>query len=220
MARILIVGGHGKVALLLAPLLVERGDDVTALIRNADHAPDVAVTGATPQVLDIETLDADAWTAAVDGYDAVVWSAGAGGGNPARTRAVDHDAAVASIDACERAGVDRYVMVSYLGSRSDHGVDPSNPFFAYAEAKAAADAHLRSTGLAWTIVAPGRLNSAPPTGAIEVAPAPAGPDVTRADVAAVVAEVLHQPGTVGVTIPFTNGPTPIVEAVAATCQDD
>ena len=34
MARILIIGGHGKVALLLAPLLVGRGDDVTSIIRN------------------------------------------------------------------------------------------------------------------------------------------------------------------------------------------
>lgn len=216
MARILIIGGHGKVAMLLAPLLVERGDEVTSLIRNPDHEGEVAATGATPKVLDIETLDADGWTDAVTGFDAVVWSAGAGGGNPARTRAVDHDAAVASMDACVRAGVDRYVMVSYLNARPDHGVDPSSSFFAYAEAKAAADEHLRSTDLAWTIVGPGQLTLDPPTGQIEVSITPANPAVTRADVAAVVAEVLIQPGSAGATIPFTNGSVPIAEAVAAT----
>ena len=48
MSRILIIGGHGKVALLLAPLLVARGDDVTSVIRNPAHAADVAATGAAP----------------------------------------------------------------------------------------------------------------------------------------------------------------------------
>ena len=37
MSRVLIIGGHGKIALRLAPLLVERGDVVTSVIRNPDH---------------------------------------------------------------------------------------------------------------------------------------------------------------------------------------
>ncbi|HKP06759.1 MAG TPA: NAD-dependent dehydratase, partial [Microbacterium sp.] len=37
MARILIFGGHGKVALLLEPLLVAQGHTVTAVVRNAAH---------------------------------------------------------------------------------------------------------------------------------------------------------------------------------------
>ena len=44
MARILLIGGHGKVALLLAPLLVRRGDTVTSVIRNPEHEADVAAT--------------------------------------------------------------------------------------------------------------------------------------------------------------------------------
>ena len=50
MARIIVLGGHGKVALLLEPLLVARGDTVTAVIRNQDHEADVVATGATPVV--------------------------------------------------------------------------------------------------------------------------------------------------------------------------
>lgn len=34
MSRIVIVGGHGRVALLLAPILAARGDDVVSLIRD------------------------------------------------------------------------------------------------------------------------------------------------------------------------------------------
>ena len=59
MSRILIIGGHGKVALLLAPLLVARGDDVTSVIRNPAHAPDVAATGARPVTADVEALSVD-----------------------------------------------------------------------------------------------------------------------------------------------------------------
>lgn len=62
MARILIFGGHGKVALLLEPLLVERGHTVTAVIRNPEHEAEVAATGAQPVVADVETLDLDQLT--------------------------------------------------------------------------------------------------------------------------------------------------------------
>ena len=40
-----IAGAHGKVALRLIPLLVERGDSVIGLIRNLDHASDVRERG-------------------------------------------------------------------------------------------------------------------------------------------------------------------------------
>ncbi|HET8928574.1 MAG TPA: NAD(P)H-binding protein, partial [Microbacterium sp.] len=168
MARILIIGGHGKIALLLAPLLVERGDTVTSVIRNPEHETDVAATGAAPLVADVEQLDVEQLTNIIAGNDAVVWSAGAGGGDPSRTYAVDRDAAIRSMDAAADADVNRYVMVSYFGARADHGVAPENSFFAYAEAKAAADIHLRASGLDWTILAPSSLTLDPPTGRIDV----------------------------------------------------
>ena len=212
MARIMIFGGHGKVALLLEPLLVEHGHTVTAVVRNPDHEADVAATGATPLVADIETLALEQLTNLVAGNDVVVWSAGAGGGNPDRTYAVDRDAAVRSMDAAAAAGVRRYVMVSWIGSRADHGVSRDNPFFAYADAKWAADEHLQSSGLEWTILAPGTLTLDAPTGLIDIAPQGAGA-VTRADVAAVVAAVLDDPSTVGRSIRFGNGDQPIADAL-------
>lgn len=213
MARILLIGGHGRVALLLAPLLVRRGDTVTSVIRKPEHEEDVAATGATPLVADVETFDTDQLTNLIAGNDAVVWSAGAGGGDASRTAAVDRDAAIRSMDAASGAGVARYVMVSYFGARADHGVAPGSSFFPYAEAKAAADAHLRASGLAWTIVAPSSLTLDPPTGRIDVAAVASG-SVSRADVAAVVAAVLADDGTVGRTIRFNTGDVPIAEALA------
>ncbi|SFI18984.1 MULTISPECIES: NAD(P)H-binding protein [Microbacterium] len=212
MARILLIGGHGKVALLLEPLLVARGDHVTAVIRNADHEAEVAATGATPVVADIERLDTEQLANLLSANDAVVWSAGAGGGSPERTYAVDRDAAIRTIDAAAAADVRRYVMVSYFGARPDHGVPPENGFFAYAEAKAAADAHLRASGLDWTIVAPSSLTLDQPMGRIDVDAAESG-TVARGDVAAVIAAVLADDSTVRRTLRFNTGDVPIADAI-------
>ncbi|WP_275106516.1 NAD(P)-dependent oxidoreductase [Nocardioides daphniae] len=89
MSKVIIIGGHGKVALRLAPQLVERGDEVTSVFRNPDHEDEVARTGARAVVGDVETMSTEALTELVRDHDAVVWSAGAGGGDPERTYAVD-----------------------------------------------------------------------------------------------------------------------------------
>jgi uncharacterized protein YbjT (DUF2867 family) len=212
MARILLIGGHGKVALLLEPLLVAAGHDVTAVIRNPAHETDVSATGAHPLVADVESSDTDRLVGLVSGHDVVVWSAGAGGGNPARTYAVDRDAAIRSIDAASAAGVPRYVMVSYFGAGEDHGVPADDPFFAYAEAKTAADAHLRASDLDWTVLAPSALTLDEPTGRIDVTASAPG-SVSRADVAAVIAAAVAEPATSRRTITFNTGDVPIAEAL-------
>ncbi|MFL0565795.1 NAD(P)-dependent oxidoreductase [Microbacterium sp. 179-I 1D1 NHS] len=214
MANITIIGGHGKVGLLLAPLLVEAGHDVTSVIRNPDHSDDITATGATPLVADVAASGTDEITELLADSDAVVWSAGAGGGSAERTYAVDRDAAIRSIDAAVAAEARRYVMVSYFGAGPDHGVDPSDDFFAYAESKAAADEHLRAAELDWTILAPSALTLDEPTGRID-ANAEKGSSVSRADVAAVVAAVLADPSTIRRTISFNNGDEPIADAIRA-----
>jgi uncharacterized protein YbjT (DUF2867 family) len=212
MAHIIVFGGHGKVALQLSRILTERGDEVTAVFRNPDHSDDVAATGAKPVVTDIEQLDTHALADLLTGHDAVVFSAGAGGGEPARTYAVDRDAAIRVIDAAAQAGVKRFVMVSYFGAGPDHGVPQDDPFFAYAEAKAAADAHLRDSELDWTVLGPGRLTLEPATGKIVLAQG--NGSVSRADVALVAAAALADDSTVRRTIEFNNGDVPIADALA------
>lgn len=211
--RVIVIGGHGKVALHLERILCGQGREVSAVIRDPAQRDDVAATGADPVVADVERLSVDEMAELLSGHDAVVWSAGAGGGNPARTRAVDRDAAIRSMDAAAAADVDRYVMVSYFGARADHGVPESSSFWHYAEAKAAADDHLRATDLDWTILGPSRLTDDEGVGTIEVG-GEAG-EVPREDVAAVVAAVLGDADTVRRTIRFNTGPTPIAEAVRA-----
>ncbi|BCW68068.1 NAD-dependent dehydratase [Arthrobacter sp. NicSoilB4] len=215
MTRIAIIGGHGKVALELSRILAEEGLDVTSFIRNPDHGADVEATGAMPVVLDVEHATTADIAEALRNHDAVVWSAGAGGGSPERTYAVDRDAAIRSMDAAAAAGVGRYIMVSYFGAGPDHGVPEDHGFFAYAEAKAAADAYLRGTDLAWTILGPGALTDGPGNGLVDVDPADDSGkrDTARANVALVAAAVLGLPSTAGRTIEFRDGDLPIAAAL-------
>ncbi|WP_069386173.1 SDR family oxidoreductase [Cellulosimicrobium cellulans] len=217
--KVAVIGAHGKVARLLLPVLVDQGVDVRGLVRLEEQLPFVREVGGEPVLLDVEHASTEQIAEALQGADAVVWSAGAGGGNRDRTYAVDRDAAIRSIDAARAAGVRRYVMVSWIGSVPEHGVPEDAAFFAYADAKFAADDHLRGTDLDWTIVGPGTLTDDDPTGAITVlgdddeTPQGAASRVSRADVAMVVAEVLRTPATVGRFVRFTAGETPVLEAL-------
>ena len=214
MADHIIIGGHGKVALLTMPLLRDAGHSVTGVIRNPEHGHDVEAVGGKPLVLDVETALEDDLVRAFEGKDAVVWSAGAGGGNPGRTYAVDRDAAIRSMEAAFRAGVRRYVMVSYLGAGPDHGIPQDAPFYAYAQAKAAADAHLRSSGLDWTILGPATLTFEKPTGTIDLAPLRDSVEkrVSRGNVALTIRAALEMDETIGRTLEYVDGATDIREA--------
>lgn len=223
--KVVIIGGHGKIALLTAPKLTDAGFAVESLIRNPDHAEDVEAAGATPVHLDIEEAETQSLADAFAGAWAVVFSAGAGGGNPARTQAVDHLAAVRTMDAAAQAGVSRYVMVSYSRAEVDiHSLDKESSFFPYAEAKHHADNHLRGTDLDYTILGPGRLTAEPASGSIVVTDASGAADASahrgaeatetsRDNVAEVIRHVLAN-GTGGRrTINFFDGQTPIAEAI-------
>lgn len=211
--KITLIGGHGKVALQALPFIA--GDavyDVDAVIRDPAQAEEIHETGAEPVVADIQGLDAAGWDRLLEETDAVIWSAGAGGGSPERTWAVDRDAAIASIDAAVRQGVRRYVMVSYFGAGPDHGVPQDDAFYPYAQAKTEADAHLERSGLNWTILRPSRLTDDEPSGAIDVhASAPAA--VSRGNVAAVIAEVVGRSDLGRTVIPFNDGVTHVGDAL-------
>lgn len=216
MADHIIIGGHGKIALRAAPLLVQAGHNVTSMIRNPEHTADVEATGAAALVLDIEQASREELAAAFSGKDAVIFSAGAGGGDPDRTYAVDRDAAIRSIDAAQRAGVRRYVMVSYYGADVNHGVPEDNPFHPYAESKAAADEYLRDSGLDWTVLGPSKLTLEEPTGKIQLrgsgGEGGVEQDVSRANVARTIVAALEIDNTIGKTLDYVDGDTDIREA--------
>jgi nucleoside-diphosphate-sugar epimerase len=205
-----IAGGHGQIALRLTRLLSERGDHVRSLIRNPDHTDDVREAGGDPVVCDLEEADGALVANAVRGADAVVFAAGAGpGSGPQRKGTMDLGGAVKLIEAAKAGGIRRYVMVSSINADPNHQGDDT--FSVYLRAKGEADAELAASGLDYTIVRPGPLTNDPGTGRVAV-DAGRG-DVTRDDVAAVLAAVLHEPGTIGRTFDLSGGETPIGEAL-------
>ena len=213
--RVVIAGGHGKIALLLERLLAERGDQAVGLIRNPAHAAEVRETGAEAVVCDLEVAAAEDVTGLVAGADAVVFAAGAGpGSGAARKDTVDRAASVLMADAAGRAGVRRFVQVSSMGAGTPPRPGSDEVWAAYITAKTAAEADLRARDLDWTILRPGGLTDAPATGRIRLAPppVPAG-TVPRADVAAVIAALLDEPGTRHQTLELTGGDTPVAAAV-------
>ena len=118
--RVAIAGGHGQIALRLAKIMSERGDEVVALIRNPDHADEVRDAGAEPAVVDLEHASEDEVANAINGSDAVVFAAGAGPGSGSeRKETMDYGGAVKLIAAAKQAGVGRYVIVSSMGANPE-----------------------------------------------------------------------------------------------------
>jgi uncharacterized protein YbjT (DUF2867 family) len=210
--NVVIVGGHGKIGMRLARLVAERGDSPRGIVRKTEQAPDLEAIGAEPIVLDIENVDDI--SDALAGADAVVFAAGAGpGSGPARKRTVDYGGAVKLADAAKVQDISRYVMVSSIGSnRPDTWSDRMRP---YQEAKSEADKYLVQSGLDYTILRPGGLTDDPGTGKVQLGERLEYGQVTRDDVAAVIAECLTADNSIGTASDLLNGDTPIAEAVAS-----
>lgn len=213
--RIVVAGGHGKIALLLEEALAARGDEAIGLVRRPEQVADLEARGARGVVLDLEHSDVAAVAEVVCGADAVVFAAGAGpGSGAARKDTVDRAAAMLLADAAVAAGVRRYLMVSAYGA--DQGdPDSQEVYQVYLRAKAAADADLRGRDLDWTIVRPGGLTDDPGTGRVRLGShVPAG-RIPRADVAALLVAALEDRSSIGKQFEAVSGDDPIAAAVAA-----
>jgi uncharacterized protein YbjT (DUF2867 family) len=210
--NVVIVGGHGKIGLRLEKLLAERGDSPRGIIRKTEQAADLEEIGVEPIVLDIENVDDI--SDALAGADAVVFAAGSGAGSgPARKRTVDYGGAVKLVQAALVQDIRRYLIVSAMGA--NHPESWSDEMRPYYEAKAEADKIVMESGLDYTIVRPGGLTDDPGTGTVQVADQLDTGQVTRDDVAAVIAECLVADNSIGKAFDLLNDGTPISEAVSA-----
>jgi uncharacterized protein YbjT (DUF2867 family) len=190
MMKIVIAGGHGKIALILEKLLSEAGHEPVGIIRNPAHTADVLAAGASPLLLDLESTTAEALADSLTDVGAVVFAAGGGpDSGPERKLTVDRDGAILLADAAAIAGVRRVVILSAMGSDS---FDPESDdvFQVYLRAKSEADAYVRGLDLDWTIVRPGGLTDDAPTGEVQAAESTGTGSIPRADVAALIAALL------------------------------
>jgi uncharacterized protein YbjT (DUF2867 family) len=212
--RVAIAGGHGQIALRLAKILSQRGDEVVALIRNPAHDEDVRRAGAEPAVVDLEHTSMDDVAQAIASSDAVVFSAGAGPGSGSeRKETMDYGGAVKLIAAAKQVGIRRYLIISSMGANPDAPGDDT--FSVYQRAKGRADDAVRASGLDWTVVRPGGLTNDAGRGRVTLGESVPRGRVSRDDVAAVLAAALDSPNTTGKTVELVGGETPIADAVAA-----
>lgn len=214
--RIAIVGGHGKVALQLHPILAAAGHTPVALVRSESYRDELEALGAEVGLLDIENQDADGFAAAFAGCDAVVFAAGGGpDGNIERKRTVDLEGSTKSIAGAKAAGIRRFVQVSAISVDEPVPADAGEVWKAYVEAKRDADIALRDSDLAWTILRPGGLTDEPATGRVKLAEKVDRDTIPRADVAAVIAAVIDDDATVVKQWELVSGDASIDEAIAA-----
>jgi uncharacterized protein YbjT (DUF2867 family) len=209
-----IAGGHGKVARRLAQLLTERGDRVRGLIRKPEHSDDLRADGSEPVVCDLEIAGVEEVVAAIVDADAVVFAAGAGPGSGAeRKLTLDRDGAIKLLEAARVAGVERYVMISSIGA--ENPPDDDDVFSVYLRTKAEADRALTASDREWTIVRPVYLTDDPGTDRVRVGVGRLDGRVSRDDVAAILAAVLHEPRSAHLILYLSAGDDPIEDALAA-----
>ncbi|SMR47675.1 unnamed protein product [Zymoseptoria tritici ST99CH_3D1] len=234
-ANTIIFGGSGKVARHLTRLLANEGHNVYSVIRKPEQQEDVKSLGGKPVLQSIEEASVDDMVKTIQDTKAstVVWAAGAGAGNADRTKAVDQEGAIRSMDATSKAGVKRYIIVSGVDVRDrenkpepewyhDGDRERSNKTWdaigPYMHAKFAADRSLVTEndrrGLEYTIVRPGGLSQDPGTGKVAAGKPHITVMVPREDVASVVVECIKNESTKGLVFDLVGGETPIKDAIA------
>jgi uncharacterized protein YbjT (DUF2867 family) len=204
-----VIGANGGIGRLLLDQFDDTDHDAIGVVRSEDQFDAIRGRGAEPRLGDLE----GEFAPALDGADAVVFTAGAGGSTGwDKTLMVDLWGARRTVEVCEEKGIDRYVMISATGAADpDTGWEPLRP---YLVAKRAADDYLQDSLLDETILRPTTLTDEPGTGTVDSAFEPSdGDDIPRPDVAAAVVACLDDDATIGHTIELYDGDTPVVEAV-------
>jgi len=212
--NVFIIGITGKIGSLLAQILLEKGDTVRGLVRRADQQTELSARGIQTEIGDIATLPADRLAAAFRSADVIVFSAGSNGGSREVTKAIDDDGVARTIDAAGKAGIQRLILVSVLPeSWRERNLSEDEEY--YFAAKKKADIRLSRSDLDWIILRPSLLVDDPGIGTVSMGPAEFHGQIAREDVAATLAELLHEPRIGRQILELNEGSTSIREAVAA-----
>ncbi len=214
---VLVVGATGQTGRSLVRILGTNGFLVRAMVRGNTTAAELgAYEVVKGDVTKPETLGP-----AVKGVDYVISAIGARDATPEE---VDYQGNVSLADAAKAAGVKQMVLMTSIGAEITDPNDPSVRRGPMMILKGKAEAHLRQSGLPYTIVRPGGLANCDPgksgvlLGKRTAAENKANPvpPICRSDVAAVMVASLGNKDAVGKTFSVSNDPSAKPEAWRAT----
>ena len=206
---ILVTGATGNIGSAVVPALLDRGAPVRVLVRDAAKAQ--TAFGDRVEIIEGDLADVASVKASLDGAEKVFLN------TPSLDGFVDLQRPL--IDAAAQAGIAHLVRISVMGA------DLTSPI-SYARGHAALDAHLASTALPWTVLAPsgyfqnllssaetikqGALYGSAGDGAVGF--------LDTRDIAEVAATILTSDGHVGQTHTLTGGRAITYAEMAAAFQ--
>ncbi|WP_042150030.1 SDR family oxidoreductase [Paucisalibacillus sp. EB02] len=211
--KVFLIGANGQVGKHIVKFLQENDKhELTAMVRSGEQEEQLKQSGINAVIANLEG-SVDEIANAMKGSDAVIFSAGSGGKTgPDKTLLVDLDGAVKSMEAAEKVGANRYVMVSAFKAY-DRESWKDSPIKPYMVAKHYADLMLSASNLNYTIFGPGLLLNEPGTGKVSVGDSFEKTSIPREDVARAVVASLEEEKTYRKTIGLMTGETPVEEAL-------
>lgn len=192
MAYVLLAGASRGVGREMARLLTVNGHQVLALLRSDSAKGDLESMGV--RVVKGDALDADAMHQIMRDYPVEAVMSTVGGLPEENQPRPDFLGNKNLIDAAAAAKVQRFILISSIGSGNSARALPPNVLEvlgAVLKEKALAEEHLAKSGLAYTVIRPGGLVSESVTGQeiLTADPTVAG-SIPRAGVAALAVKCL------------------------------
>jgi uncharacterized protein YbjT (DUF2867 family) len=212
MSNIFIIGSTGGVGLRLAPLLIKSGHKITGLYRKESQKRLLEQENINPFFGDIIDITEEELTFATKDSEIIVFCAGAAGSGLDRTKAIDKQGVLKAINAAKNNTIKKFYIVSVFMDALRN--QPRNEGFEfYMQCKREADNAIIASDLEWVILRPGTLVSEEGNGLINANFAVPYSNVSRGNVAKVLAKLIDTPNIKRKIIELTDGDTPINEAV-------
>ncbi|MFC4408969.1 SDR family oxidoreductase [Chungangia koreensis] len=210
--KVFVIGANGQIGQHLIRLLQEHEEHTpVAMVRKKDQADSYKEQGVEAVVADLEG-SVEEIAKAAKGCDAIVFTAGSGGHTGAdKTLLIDLDGAVKSVEAAEKAGIERFIIVSALqANRRENWSEQIKPYYV---AKHFADKMVEQSGLTYTIVRPGGLLNEEGTRRVTAAEDIRSGSIPREDVARTIVAALDEENTYYKAFDLISGELPIRDAL-------
>lgn len=213
--NVLIIGANGQIGRQVAQKMAQSDFfEPTAFIRKEEQK-NYFDSIEVPSVVEDLTNQEEQIAQAMQGFDAVVFTAGSGGSTGhEKTLEIDLYGAIKSIHAAEQKGVKRFVMVS-AAYADEPDIWEKTGIRPYYIAKHVADQELKRSDLAYTILRPVGLTNDDEPGKIQISKNPYDLQRTipRIAVAEAILQVLQQEHTQNQILEMSSGDKEIADAV-------